>query len=162
MARDRGRTTLLVMTIVAAPLALGFETLLRHLMFPPEFDLIRDMLRSTLTAVAWVLVAVCVLLGFVGLRLQRRSVERARAQAGSMRVPSAFSDPGRGSPAGGAPPDLVARARTGGFMLGATIPQIPAILATFAFMFGASLLPVLVAIGVVTAFVAVLAARTRG
>ena len=49
----RPSTGLLWATIVAAPLALGFETLLRALLFPDDFELIRDFLRPTLTWVAW-------------------------------------------------------------------------------------------------------------
>jgi hypothetical protein len=147
MAREeRGRAALVVLTVVAAPLALAFETALRHLLLPADFELIRAWLRPTLTPIAWALVAACVILGALGLRLQARMVRKAARRR---------TEPG-------APPDLVARARIGGFMLGASIPQIPAIVATFTFMFGASLWPVLVCIVVVTVFVGFAAAHARG
>lgn len=138
-----GRGALIVLTAVAAPAALGFETLLRWLLFPDDFELVRELLRPTLTVVAWALCGVTVLSAFAGIVAQKRLAARAVAKLG---------------PA--APPDRVARARLGGFLLAASIPQVPAVLATFAFMFGASLGPVLVAIAIVTAAVLLQAARS--
>jgi len=142
---QRGRGVLIVLTVVAAPVALGFETLLRWLLMPEDFDVLRQFLRPTLTPVAWGLVIACAIGGFVGLLLHRRAVARAMARV----------------PPGADASEVASRARVGAFMLGASVPQVPAILATFTFMFGASLLPVLVSIGVVTVFVVVLAVLTR-
>ncbi len=144
MARTRGKGTLVAMTAVAAPAALGFETLLRHLLLPAAFELVREALRPVLTPVAWALCGVCALAGVAGLVLQKRIASRSVE-----RLP-----PERRTP------DQVERARVGAFMLAASIPQIPAILATFSFMFGASLVPVLVAIALVTAAVLTQARRT--
>ena len=145
MARARGKGTLVVMTAVAAPVALGFETLLRHLLFPESFELVREALRPVLTPVAWVLCLVCAGAGAFGLVFQRRMAARAVDKL----------------PPAGRTPELEDRARLGAFMLAASIPQVPAILATFSFMFGAALTPVVVAIGIVTVFVVAQALRTR-
>jgi hypothetical protein len=141
--RTRGRGALIVLTAVAAPAALGFETLLRWLIFPDDFELVRELLRPTLTIVAWALCAVCAVAAVAGVTVQQRLASRAVAKLG----PAADAD-------------RVARARLGGFLLAASIPQVPAVLATFAFMFGASIVPVLVAITIVT--VAVVVQATRG
>ena len=145
MARARGKGTLVVMTAVAAPVALAFETLLRHLLFPESFELVREALRPVLTPVAWALCVVCAVAGVFGLAFQRRMAARAVARL----------------PPESRTPELEDRARLGAFMLAASIPQIPAILATFSFMFGAALVPVVVAIVVVTLFVVAQAVRTR-
>ena len=141
-AEKRPSTLLLWATIVAAPAALGFETALRLLFFPAEFDLIREFLREYLTPVAWVLVLVTALGAAIGLGLQR-----ALAQKRVSRFP----------------PDAPLSARyaavTGVFLLTTAAPQLPSILATFCFMFGSSILPVLVCISVTTMGVVLQALR---
>lgn len=143
--RARGKGTLVVMTAVAAPVALAFETLLRHLLFPESFELVREALRPVLTPVAWLLCVVCAGAGAFGIVFQQRMAARAVEKL----PPEART------------PELEDRARLGAFMLAASIPQVPAILATFSFMFGAALPPVLVAIAIVTIAVVAQALRTR-
>ena len=140
----RGRGALIALTAAAAPAALALETLLRWSIFPDDFELVRELLRPTLTIVAWVLCAVCAIAALVGIGVQQRLGARAVAKLGAAR-----SD------------DRVSRARLGGFFLAASIPQVPAVLATFAFMLGASIVPVLVAIAIVTVAVVALAVRAH-
>jgi hypothetical protein len=127
-----------VLIAVSAPLALGFETLLRKLVFVPligaelrevrEFywpELTDELRQAVLTNTAWVLVLVSVLAGVLGVVLLRRAARRQR--------------------------DL-AEVRDQLLLL-TSIPQVPAILATLCFAFGSSLLPVLVSMAVSTVFV---------
>ena len=127
-----------VLIAVSAPLALGLETLLRKLVLVPlmgaelrelrEFywpALTDELRQAVLTEVAWVLVGVTVFAGVLGVMLLRRAGRRKRTFSGIR--------------------DQV-------FLL-TSIPQVPAILATLCFAFGAELLPVLVSMGISTAFV---------
>ena len=132
-----------MLTALAAPAALGFETLLRGLLFPDDFEILRAYLREPLTLVAWALVGLCVVLALLGSALQRRLGDRATARL----------------PADRRTPEGEARARLGAFMLAASVPQVPAVLCTVAFMMGASLTPVLVAMAIVTVAVVVQGVR---
>lgn len=146
--QSRGkRGALVLLTVIAAPVALAFETLLRKLLFPPEFEEVRALLEPSLTPVGWGLVGVAALLAGGGVPLKRRLGARALA-----RLPEAR----RRDPA------QVAKAELGAFMLAATVPQIPAIASTMTFMFGASLVPVLVAVGVSTVGVVLQALARSG
>lgn len=142
--------TIVLLVAVSAPLALGFETLLRVYLFLPlvgaelrevrEFywpELSDEVREAALTNAAWVLVVVCVLAGLLGIALLRRAARRGLAAARESANPS-----------------VRARANVRDRMLLLTsIPQVPAILATLCFSFGAQLLPVLCCMGVSTAFV---------
>ncbi len=129
MSAKRSSRAMLFLTILAAPVALALETLLRSLIFPPEFDDFREFLEPALTPVAWVLGLVAAGASLVGLAVQRRMAEKRLSQ-----LPS---DAGYEQRYGQV---------LGVFMLTTALPQIPAILSTFAFMFGASLVPVLTGI----------------
>jgi len=131
MADKKPSTTLLWLTIVAAPAALGLETALRLLLFPPEFELVRELLHPYLTVVAWLVALVAGIGAAVGLLVQRRVV-----QARIAKLPEAANTLERRY-----------QVAFGVFLLATAIPQIPSIIATFCFMFGASIVPVLVAIG---------------
>ena len=129
---------MLWLTIVAAPVALGFETALRLVFFPDDFELIREFLRPSLTPVAWALGGVAALASFGGVLVQRRLAAKRLQVLGAE---ATF--------------DMRYRAVFGVFLLTTAIPQVPAIFSTLTFMFGASLVPVLVGIvvsslGVVT------------
>jgi hypothetical protein len=143
--RERGGTAIVLLTVVAAPFALALETLLRTLLFPSDFELVRELLSPAMTVAAWALVGVTALASVAGVALQERLADRAVA-----RIPEAARTA-----------ELARRARLGAFMLAASVPQVPAILATFAFTFGASLVPVAVTIAVVTAGVVAVAVRAR-
>lgn len=130
MADKRPATTLLWLTIVAAPAALAIETGLRLLLFPPEFELIRELLNPYLTIVAWLVALIAGVGAWVGLIVQRRVVHKRIAK-----LPEEANTLERRH-----------QVAIGVFLLSTAIPQIPSIVATFCFMFGASIVPVLVAI----------------
>jgi membrane protein YqaA with SNARE-associated domain len=144
MSRKPASPAILWLTILAAPVALGFETLLRSLLFPPDFEVMRAFLEPALTPLAWVLGGAAGLAALAGLALQRRLAERRLA-----RLPEHASEPVR------------QRELLGVFLLTASVPQIPAVLSTFAFMFGASLWPVLVGIALCSVGVVGQAMRVR-
>ena len=141
-AEKRPSTLLLWATIVAAPVALGFETALRLLIFPEDFDLIRELLNPVLTPVAWLLVFVAAAGGALGLFLQRKLAEKRIA---------AFPED--------APLGPRYSAVMGVFLLTTAAPQLPSIAVTFCFMFGSSIVPVIVAIAVTTVGVILQALR---
>ena len=146
----RGKRLLVGLTTVAAPLALALETLMRKLLFPllmgDDFELVRDFLRPLLTPVAWALCGVALLAVLAGMALHARLVARAIA-----RLPESKR----------ALPAERERAEVGAFMIAASVPQIPCVLSTVTFMFGAELLPILVAVGIASIGVLVQALRTR-
>lgn len=130
MAKRPGRAVLWL-TLLAAPVALVVETGLRKLIFPAEFEMVRELLNPILTPVAWALGAIAAAAAFGGLLLQRRMTDRRLvklpATAGSNeRYQVVFAV----------------------FLLTASVPQVPALIATFTYMFGASIVPVLVGVGV--------------
>jgi hypothetical protein len=130
MAAKRPSKLLYGATIVAAPVALAFETLLRWILFPPEFEDIRMLLRPHLAPFGWALTVLAALMMVVGFVVQhsvtKKRIERAKAETSEHRHRIAF----------------------GVFLLTTAVPQIPAILSTFTFMFGAPIWPVLASIGV--------------
>lgn len=131
-----------VLAIVACstPLALAVETGLRQLIFPPEFDDVRMWLRPTITPWVWLAVPACVVAIPLGARLQRWLVARDLAKlpperrTEQERIESEFD----------------------ALLLSTSAPQLPAVLATIAFMFGSGLAPVAVAMAVATIGVLVL------
>jgi len=129
-----GSRALVYSTIVAGPVALGVETLLRKSLFPPDFEELRSLLGPKVTPIAWALCGVAVVTIALGVALHDRIVAQQL----------------RRTPPGIDPEVARARASLGAFLLAATIPQLPAIFATFTFMVGAPLLPVLVCIGIST------------
>ncbi len=143
MARGDGARPIVYLTVLAAPVALAFETLLRHLLFPSEFEEVRAFFEPTLTPIAWVLCILAALASLAGVVLQRRLV-RSRLE----RMPEADAAARRGQ-------------IVGVFLLTASVPQIPSVFSTLAFTLGASLAPVLVGIGIASAGVIVQAIRMR-
>jgi len=136
MAASPGNKRALVMlTVIAAPFALGFETVMRMVVFPPEFEEVRSLLGPTLTLAAWTLPVVCLVAAVAGVVFQRRLVARALRKLPADRQDDAASQE---------------KARVGAFLLAASVPQVPAIVATVLFTFGASLVPVLVTVAVST------------
>jgi hypothetical protein len=117
-----------VVALVAtsAPLALGFETLLRGLLPAPELEGLRRDLGPLATDAAWALAASCAAASGLGLWLQRRwclrGAEDARARGGDL-----------------------SRALADRTFLSMSAPQVPAILATFAFTWGSAPAPVIAA-----------------
>ena len=142
--------TIVLLVAVSAPLALGFETAIRlgvimpmmgaefaevRAYFWPEFT---PAVRIALTTrIAWILAGVSVVAGLLGVALLRRPSWRSLAWAREQPDPAA-----------------AARAKVRDQMLLLTsIPQIPAILATLCFSFGAAWVPVVTCMVVSTAFV---------
>lgn len=120
-------------TVLAAPVALALESVLRWLFFPSEFEAVRAWLEPFLTPLAWVLVTISALAGVAGVLTQRTLVARKLAKLG----PEATSA-------------QRAAVRDQVFLITASIPQLPTIASTFAFMFGASVVPTLVGVAICT------------
>lgn len=116
---------------VATPAALAIETTARVLFLPPDLNILRQELEPALTPVAWgllVVAAASVPLGFAAKRsVTKRLVAKVNAYGGGE--------------------EKLAEARFEAIFVAASIPQIPALLATVALTAGASALPVLLAVG---------------
>lgn len=125
-----------VLAIVACstPLALVVETGLRRVMFPPEFDDVRMWLRPSITPWVWLAPVACVVAVPLGAKLQRWLVARELARLAPERRTQAAR----------------IEAEFDALLLSTSAPQLPAVIATFAFMFGSALLPVVVAMLVAT------------
>lgn len=139
-----GATFLLLITVIAAPLAFALESALRALLFPPEFEDMRWYLRPTTSVVAWLLLGVALLTSIAGQRVLVRTVDKRLAALGEE-----------------ARQDQRQQAIVGTFLLTSSLPQIPALLATLASMFGSELLPVALAVAVASLGVLVQALRAR-
>ncbi len=142
MAAKPSSNAILWLTIAVAPGALALESGLRVLLFPPEFEEVRELLEPLLTPIAWLFGAAAGVASLLGLGLQRRMAEKRMA-----RVPDEY--------------EARHREVVGVFLLSASVPQIPAIFSTFAYMFGASLWPVLVGIALCSVGVISQAMRVR-
>lgn len=129
MADERPSPTLLALVILAAPMALAAETGLRALLFPADFELVRELLSPYLTVAAWIFAPLTALAGALGWHLQRRLSARHVAK-----LPPGASFAQRQG------------AVVGVFLLTSSVPQIPTILVTFLFMFGSALSPVLASV----------------
>jgi hypothetical protein len=130
---------MLALVAVSTPLALVLETALRMLLFPPEFEEVRAWLRPTITPWVWVTPVLAAIATLGGLRLQRWYAARQFAAL----APAKQTDEGW------------AAANFDALMLSTSAPQVPALLATLAFMLGSAAPPVLAAIAVGTAGVLV-------
>jgi len=131
------RQTWLMLALVAlsTPMALVAETYLRRLMFPPEFEEVRTYLQPSLEVPVWSLLSLVALTTWFGIRAQERRVERKMAARPPAEQTQHYRD----------------KDTFDSLVLFTSLPQIPAILATFGFMFGASLVPVLVNMAASTA-----------
>lgn len=134
----------MALTAVAAPAALGLETALRRSILPPEMEDLRALLEEVMTPVGWGLAVVATAVAAAGLpllsALRRKRLARLKPDA---------------------PADARARAGIAAFLIAASVVQVPAIVATFAFMLGSRFLPVGLAVGVSTLGVVLQALRTR-
>ena len=129
---------------LATPAALGIETLLRVLLLPAELEALRMELRPSLTPVAWGLLVLTAATLPLGLATQRAVERRLLAKVASF----------------GGGEKKRAEARFEAFFVAASVPQIPAVLATFTLTTGAEPLPVLIAVALSVAGVLGIAART--
>jgi hypothetical protein len=137
---------LLAVVAVSTPLALAVETGLRVLLFPPEFEEVRMWLRPVITPWMWTASALAIGFTLLGLRLQKWFVARRMARLAEDKRTR----------------EAEAKAHFDALMLSSSCPQIPALLATFGFMVGADLLPVVVAIAIATTGVLTLGAILPG
>lgn len=142
-ARDRGRDRLLIAGIaLATPAALGLETVARWLLLPAELAQLRQEMRPVLTPIAWGLFVMTAVAGPVGILVKRALTERflARVRAAG----------------GGEKKETEARFEA--LFVATSIPQVPAVLATFTLTCGAGALPALLAVGASVAGVVIIAA----
>ncbi len=119
-----GKQLLLGWLVVAfsMPAVLGIEALLRRVILPPDFELVRRLLQPYLTPVVWGLVPVCLLSTWAAFSTYRRLRRKAR-HAGT--------------------PTEAAWKRFEGMMIATSVAQIPGLVAAFASMAGAALAAVL-------------------
>lgn len=147
---QKRKRALVVLTVVATPLALGMETLVRTQVFPllmgGDFDEVRAILGPLLTPVAWGLCGVAILANLLGFALYERIVARAIAKLPPERQTLSAERE---------------RAALGAFLLAASVPQVPCILSTLTFTFGAPLMPVVVGVALGSLGVVAQALRTR-
>lgn len=134
----RSRVVLVALVVTAVPVAWAVETGLRVMFFPPDFEELRGMLRPVMSEVVRGLVLATLVLPWVSHLLMRRLVHRRLRALPSRR------------------PDLRVGVRLVAFLLASSLVQIPGVLATFAFMFGAELRPVAGAVTLTTMALAVL------
>ena len=131
------RSHFLIFNVVAAstPAALLIEKLVRRFLLPPEMEDLREWLRPQLAPVAWALVVLAVAAVGLAFRLQGRIYSYALATKKAAAAPEARR---------------VEHARLETLLLATSVPQLPALLATIAFTFGADALPCLAAVAVGT------------
>lgn len=121
---------------ISAPIALGIETLVRTQVIArilgPSLNEVRGFFSPELTRLAWAMVVATVAAGIFGILVTLMAGRRIASE-----------------------PDPAIRARKlrDRLLLLTSIPQIPAIAATFCFTAGARLFPVMVAMAVSTVFV---------
>lgn len=118
---------------VSAPMALGMESLLRKLLFPPEFEEMREFLQPGATTLAWAAVFATGAAALLAWVLAKRWIPPRLEEA----IPTGDEK-------------AIRRAFIDKLMIAASIPQVPAIGATMCFMVGASLEPVLVSMAIST------------
>ncbi len=119
---------------LSTPLALVVETGLRKIMFPPEFEEVRDFLRPTLTGPVWLLLPIVALCTFAAVRWLGRRVDKRMAARPTEEQTDAYRT----------------KETFDAMMLFTSLPQVPAIFGTFMFMFGAALTPVVVVMAAAT------------
>ncbi len=133
----------LVLVTLSTPLALAVETFLRKLMFPPEFEEVRMYLRPALEFPVWSLLSLVLLTTVAGIRGQQRRVDKRMAARPEEEQTQHYRD----------------KEIFDSLVLFTSLPQIPAILATFCFMLGASIVPVAVNMAAATVGVFILGVR---
>lgn len=141
-SQHRGqRLRLLLFIAVSVPLAVVLETVLRGLLFPPEFDEVRAVVGPRLETPAWVCVGLTAVLAIVGFVLQRRMCSKALRLLTS----DELSERDRKRLTGFGPEKSMSRMVLDKLFLTTSLPQLPALVATLFYMFGAPLGPVLAA-----------------
>lgn len=138
MSSPMRRSTLVAVLALSSPVSLGFETLIRKVMFTADMREMRVLLNPFLTPVAWALLGVTALAALVGVPAHHALHKRSFARLG---------DRAR-DPAARASADTVA------LYVASSIVQFPTLAATMTFTLGADLVPVFAALWVAAAGVA--------
>ncbi|PRP91822.1 hypothetical protein ENSA5_52600 [Enhygromyxa salina] len=141
-----GLRVIVVLIAISVPMLLGIETLLRIHVIGPLYgpiltelrgyywpELSSELLATRATRLAWILIAVTVVAGIIGIALLHRTVRRAT-----------------GGEAEEATPEAKVRDT---LLLMTSIPQVPGLISTLCLMVGGEPLPVLICVGVSTSFV---------
>lgn len=118
---------LLPLIALSSPLSLAVETGLRTLLFTSDMRELRLMVRDTLTPVAWGFVPVTAAASLLGVVVHRAVLKRALAKA-ALKVGD---------------PDAEEHARLTALYIATSVPQFPALAATFLFTAGARFVPVM-------------------
>lgn len=129
------RRVLLPLIALSSPLSLAVETAIRTALFTGEMRELRLMARDALTPVAWGFVPLTLAASALGVLAHRAALRRAMA--------SAAKRPGD--------PDAVENARITALYVASSVPQLPALVATFLFTAGARVEPVMVTLLVAAA-----------
>jgi hypothetical protein len=129
----RSEPVVLAIVAVSTPTALAAEALVRRLLLPPELEEMREWLHPKVAPVGWALVA---------WRRWRSSWPRAPSAALRGRA--------REQPATLAEAERAGRARMETMLLTTSVAQVPALLGTVAFTFGADPLATWLTIGIGT------------
>lgn len=129
--RGRRRTYgLLAIIGLSTPTAMVAETVMRRLVMPPEVETLRDWLRPVITPWVWWAIPATAVAVVVGARLHRWLYRRELPRHLTRLPPERARE----------------KAEFEALMLSTSAPQLPALAATIAFMFGSELAPVLAAI----------------
>jgi len=121
------RRVLLPLIALSSPLSLAVETGIRTLLFTDDMRELRLMVRDTLTPIAWGFVPLTVAASVLGVLVHRVALKRALAAA-KLKVNN---------------PDAEENARLTALYIATSVPQLPALAATFLFTAGARFVPVM-------------------
>lgn len=121
------RRVLLPLIALSSPLSLAVETAIRTLLFTEDMRTLRAMARDALTPVAWGFVPLTVAASLVGVAVHRVALRKALAAA-ALKVGK---------------PDAEENARLTALYVATSVPQLPALVATFLFTAGAAFVPVM-------------------
>jgi hypothetical protein len=149
LARVKARTraqgrALVFLTVLATPVAFTVESIARAMVMPPDFEEVRPYFEPYLTPMGWALVCLGAIGVLAGLVVQRRMAAQAIAKL----PPEKRDDP-----------DQRRSAAIGVFLLAASVPQLPSVLASICYTLGASIWPVAAAMVVSTIGVVLQAMR---
>ncbi len=118
---------LLPLIALSSPLSLAVETAIRTLLFTDDMKSLRVLLREPLAPVAWAFVPVTVVASLAGVAVHRVALRRTLAAA-ALRPPKPYAEE---------------HARLTALYIATSVPQLPALLATFLFTAGAPFVPVM-------------------
>ena len=126
---------LLPLIALSSPLSLGVETAIRTALFTDDMKDLRLLARDTLTPVAWGFVPLTVAASALGVWVHRVALRRALAAA-KLKVGK---------------PDAQENARMTALYVATSVPQLPALVATFLFTAGSRVEPVMLTLLVAAA-----------